>query len=301
MKQIAVISGKGGTGKTTIVASFAALAEKVVMADCDVDAATLHLLLNPKVIAQQEFRGAKLALIDGERCARCGACEGACRYGAIKEFDVDPVLCEGCGVCACVCPTDAISLQERVSGHAYISETRFGPMSHAKLGAAEANSGKLVALVRQNALQLAERHSLGLILIDGPPGIGCPVISSLTGVDLAVIITEPTLSGMHDLGRILGVARHFGLLPRVIVNMYDINAGNTDKIAEACRRNGIGVVARIPFDPTVTEAMVAGKTVIEYSPNCGASVEIRRAWEEVRSILNVGTSLGRDGAPVWEI
>ncbi|MEM3047303.1 MAG: P-loop NTPase, partial [Candidatus Bathyarchaeia archaeon] len=284
-RQIAVASGKGGTGKTTIVASFAALAGKTVVADCDVDAATLHLLLNPKVTSQQEFKGSKLASIDRDKCARCAICEGACRYHAIENLQVDPVLCEGCGVCAYVCPREAVSLQERVSGYAYVSETRFGPMSHARLLAAEANSGKLVAVVRHNAKRLAEREGLDLILIDGPPGIGCPVIASLTGVDLVVMVAEPTLSGLHDLERVLGVASHFGVKPLTIVNMYDINRGNAERIRDFCRRRGIGVIGMIPFDPTVTEAMVAGRPVAEYSPDCDASKEIEKAWGEVLDSL----------------
>lgn len=301
MKQIAIVSGKGGTGKTTLTASFAALAGEVVIADCDVDAATLHLILNPKVVSKQEFKGQKLASIDKAKCVECRLCEETCRYDAIRNLEIDPVLCEGCGVCAYICPRSAISLSERISGEAYVSETRFGPMSHAKLGAAEANSGKLVALVRQNARQLAERENLSLILIDGPPGIGCPVIASLTGIDLVVVVTEPTLSGLYDLGRILGVARHFGVIPRVIINMHDINSENAEKIIESCKRNYAEVIAKVPFDLTVTEAMVAGKPVIEYSPSCMASKEIRRAWEEIQSILNIGTSLEGDKAPVWEI
>ena len=285
MKQLVVVSGKGGTGKTTMVASFAALAGRVVVADCDVDAATLHLLLAPKVIRQQEFRGSKLASIDRNKCDECRLCERNCRYDAIKDLKIDPVLCEGCGVCAYVCPRGAIGLQDRLSGYAYISETRFGPMSHAKLGAAEANSGRLATLVRENARRLAEIEHLGLILIDGPPGIGCPVIASLTGVDLAVVVTEPTLSGLRDLERILGLASHFDVTPLVIVNTYDINKANADKIVEFCERNDVTVLARISFDPAVTEAMVAGRTVVEHAPNCTASKEILRAWHEVQSIL----------------
>lgn len=291
MKQVAVVSGKGGTGKTTMVASFAALAGRVVVADCDVDAATLHLLLAPKVMKQQEFRGSKLALIDRGKCDGCKLCERDCRYDAIKDLEIDPVLCEGCGVCAYICPRGAISLQDRNSGYAYVSETRFGPMSHARLGAAEANSGRLATLVRDNAKRLAEIESLDLILIDGPPGIGCPVIASLTGVDLAVVVTEPTLSGLRDLERILGLASHFGVTPLVIVNKYDINKMNAGKIVEFCKRNDVRVLAGISFDPTVTEAMVAGKTVVEHAPNCTASKEIRRAWHEVQSILNTDSNV----------
>ncbi|MGQ9514503.1 MAG: ATP-binding protein [Thermoproteota archaeon] len=301
MKQIAIVSGKGGTGKTTIAASFAALAGSAVIADCDVDAATLHLILNPMVVSQQEFKGSKLASIDKRKCLECGLCQKNCRYFAIRNLEIDPILCEGCGVCTLICPGDAISLSERVSGEAYISRTRFGPMSHAKLNAAAENSGKLVTLVRQNAMQLAEKENLNLIIIDGPPGIGCPVIASLTGIDLVLVVTEPTLSGLHDLERMLGVVHHFGLLPRVIINMYDINSENAEKIAESCRKNYAKVIAMVPFDQMVIEAMVAGRSVIEYSPQCIASMEIRKAWEEIQSILGIGTTGASDKAPLWEI
>ena len=288
MKEVAVVSGKGGTGKTTLTASFAALAGRIVVADCDVDAPDLHLLLDPQLISEQEFRGSKLAVIDKARCTECRVCQEACRYGAISSLKVDPVLCEGCGVCSYVCPEDAVSLIERVSGYAYTSKTRFGPMSHAKLNAGEANSGKLVALVRKNARQLAEKENCSMILIDGPPGIGCPVIASLTGVDVAVMITEPTMSGIHDLGRALGVVNHFGAKPLVIINVYDINTKNTENIVDLCGQNNVDVMGKIPFDPTVTEAMVAGKPVVEYLPNCTASVEIRKAWNGVHSVLKAG-------------
>ncbi|MGQ9718517.1 MAG: nucleotide-binding protein [Nitrososphaerales archaeon] len=287
---MAVVSGKGGTGKTTLVASFATLAGSVVVADCDVDAADLHLLLDPQVISKQEFKGSKLAIIDEDRCTECKLCEDACRFNAIKDLKVDAILCEGCGVCAYLCLEDAISLIERVSGYTYVSKTRFGPMAHAKLNAAEANSGKLVTLLRHNARQLAENGNYGFILIDGPPGIGCPVIASLTGVDLTVIVTEPTMSGLHDLRRILDVVHHFGSTPLVIINVYDISLGNTEKIVEFCRENGVKVLGKIPFDLIVTEAMVAGKTVVEYSPNCVASKKIHRVWDDLQSILEKGDS-----------
>jgi MinD superfamily P-loop ATPase len=282
MKQIAIVSGKGGTGKTSIAASFASLAGKCVIADCDVDASTLHLLLNPRVLVQQEFRGSKLASIDKEKCIECLLCEKACRYGAIRNLRVDPFLCEGCGVCAFLCPKGAIELTEKVSGYAYISETKYGPMAHAKLGAAEANSGKLVALVRQNAILLAKQKGLDLIIIDGPPGIGCPVIASLTGVDIAVMVAEPTFSGIHDLQRIMGLAEHFRLKPLAIVNMYDLNEENGARIIDFCEARCVEVLAKIPFDPSVTEAMVQGKTVVEYAPHAPASVKIREAWEKIK-------------------
>ncbi len=287
MKQVTIVSGKGGTGKTTLTASFAALANNHVVADCDVDAADLHILLNPAVKREEEFRGSRLALIDEDRCIECGICEESCRFNAINNLSIDPVLCEGCGVCVEVCPKEAISLKERVSGRIYISETRYGPMTHARLKAAEAASGKLVTLVRLNARSIAEERNLGLIMIDGPPGIGCPVIASLTGVDLAFIVTEPTISGLHDFRRMLGLVNHFGITPIVCINVYDINKGKAEEIVEFCRSIDVDVAGKIPFDPVVTKAMVAKKPVVEYSPDSLVSKKIRNIWNTILKILEV--------------
>ncbi|MCP8312726.1 MAG: 4Fe-4S binding protein [Candidatus Methylarchaceae archaeon HK02M1] len=229
------------------------------------------------------FKGSKLAVIDEARCTRCRICEEACRFGAIKDCKVDPILCEGCGVCVYLCPERVISLKEKVSGYAFISRTRFGPMSHARLNAAEANSGKLVTLVRHNARKVAEKEAYDLILIDGPPGIGCPVIASLTGVDLAIIVTESTFSGFHDLKRILEVVNHFGITPFVCINMYDINKENTEKMIEFCQKRSIQIAGKIPFDPIVTEAMIAGKPVVEYSLNSKVSKEIEEIWSKTHT------------------
>ncbi len=286
VKQITVLSGKGGTGKTTLVASFAALTKETVLTDCDVDAPDLHLLLSPQIMQTQKFVGSKVAVIDNEKCIQCGKCEELCRFNAIEELSVDPVLCEGCGVCAYICPVEAVELKERVSGYAFISKTKYGPMSHARLNPGEENSGKLVRLVRQNAKQVALTENCMLILNDGPPGIGCPVIASLGGVDMGLIVVEPTLSGIHDMERALGLLNHFETPSRVCINKYDINEENTDRIAEYCVSNGVEVVGRIPFDSIVTEAMVAGKTVVEYSPSNKVSREIEMVWERVLSALN---------------
>ena len=219
MKQITVLSGKGGTGKTTLVASFAALTQKTVITDCDVDAPDLHLLLGPQIVQTQKFIGSKVAAIDEEKCIQCGKCEELCRFNAIENFSVDPVLCEGCGVCAYICPVDAVELTERVSGYAFISKTKYGPMSHARLNPGEENSGKLVTLVMQNAKQIAETENCTLILNDGPPGIGCPVIASLGGVDMGLVVVEPTLSGIHDMERALGLLKHFKIPSLVCINL----------------------------------------------------------------------------------
>lgn len=278
------MSGKGGTGKTTVTASFAVLAGNSVIVDCDVDAANLHLLLHPEVKTRQEFY-TKKAEIDKEECIECGRCEEECRFGAISDFKVDPIHCEGCGVCNLICPVDAVRLSERVSGYAYISETRFGSMCHARLLPGESNSGKLVALVRENARKVAEAKKLSLILIDGAPGIGCPVIASVTGIDLGVLVTEPTMSGLHDMERAMGLLDHFRVPALVCINKYDLNVEKAEEIEEFCEGRGVEVVARIPFDRVVTDAMVQGKTIVEYSVDRPVSREMKRMWERVLQAL----------------
>jgi MinD superfamily P-loop ATPase len=288
MKQLTVLSGKGGTGKTTITASFSALTQNAIVADCDVDAPDLHMLLHPQIIETVEFKGSKLAVIDETKCTGCGLCREKCSFDAITEnIKVDPFACEGCGVCTIVCPPNAIALIERISGHAYISKTKHGFMSHALLSPGESNSGKLVTLVRQNAKLLAEKEHADLVLIDGSPGIGCPVIASVTGVDAALVVTEPTMSGIHDLERVLRLLRHFNVQPFVSINMYDINKDNTAKIENFCRKNGINVLGKIPFNQIVTEAMVYGKTVVEYSSRSEVSKEIKNIWNIVRRNLQL--------------
>jgi MinD superfamily P-loop ATPase len=282
VKQLTILSGKGGTGKTTLTASFAALAKNVVIADCDVDAPDLHLLLHPEVIETQKFSGSKIANIDREKCLECSICRQKCRFGAITEtLQINPIACEGCGVCTIVCPAGAMSLSERNSGYAYISKTKYGFMSHALLNPSEGNSGKLVTLVRQNANILAKRENSDFLIIDGPPGIGCPVIASVTGVDAGLVVTEPTISGIHDLKRALQLIEHFDVMPFVCINMYDINIKNTEKITSFCREHSVEVIGRIPFDAAVTEAMVRGKTIVEYMPEGAAAKEIKNVWEKI--------------------
>lgn len=287
MKQITILSGKGGTGKTTLTAAFAVLAKKVVVADCDVDAPDLHMLLHPEIIEMQEFKGSKLAVIHEAKCVKCGLCREKCRFDAITEdFNVDPFSCEGCGVCTIICHANAIVLTERISGHAYISKTKFGFMSHAMLTPSEANSGKLVTLVRQNSKILAEKENIDLIIIDGPPGIGCPVIASVTGVDAGLVVAEPTMSGIHDLKRALQLLAYFDVLPFVCVNMHDINMDNTEKIESFCKEKNVEIVGRISFSPEVTEAMVNGKTIIEYSPRSVVAKEIEAIWEKIPILMS---------------
>ena len=289
MKQLTILSGKGGTGKTTITASFAVLAKNTAVADCDVDAPDLHMLLHPEVVRTQEFKGAKLAVIDEEKCTECGLCREKCRFDAITEdIKIDSISCEGCGVCFVVCPVNAITLIERISGHAYISKTEHGFMAHAMLSPGEASSGKLVTLVRQNARILAEKEHSDLVIIDGPPGIGCPVIASVTGIDAGLVVTEPTMSGIHDLERALQLLRHFNVTPFVCVNVYDINEENTEKIVSFCKENDIEVVGKIPFNAKVTEAIVNGKPIVEYAPESDVAKEIEKMWKRVLSALKHG-------------
>lgn len=278
MKEIVVLSGKGGTGKTSIVASFAALARSKVLADCDVDAADLYLLLEPEVKEEKQFWSGQVAFIDKEKCTECGLCQELCHFEAIKHFKVNLISCEGCGFCYHVCPTDAIAMKDTMSGHSFISQTKYGYLCHARLGIAQENSGKLVALVRHNAKIIAEREELNYIITDGPPGIGCPVISSLSGVNLALVVTEPTLSGIHDLERVIGVCRHFGVPVSVCVNKYDLNEDNTNRIERYCREEGIEVGARISFDNAVTEAIVQGLPIVEYTSG-KVTQQIKELWQ----------------------
>jgi len=285
LRQLTILSGKGGTGKTTVTASFAALSNDAVFADCDVDASNLHLLLKPEVKETIEFKGLELAVIDPEKCTRCGLCEEQCRFDAIHDFQIDPVHCEGCGVCTVICPTNAVSMVERICGQAYVSETKYGPMSHARLYPGMENSGKLVSLVKQNAKKIAEENDHELVLIDCPPGIGCPVIASLSNVELGLVVVEPTLSGIHDLKRALRLLDHFNVEPLMCVNKHDLNNENTRFIKEFCREAHIEVAGLIPFDPTVTRAMVSGKPVVEFAPSCLATIAIRDLWSNIQSHL----------------
>jgi len=286
MKEVVILSGKGGTGKTTIVASFAALAKSKVLVDCDVDAADLHLLLEPQIKEENEFWSGQVAFIDKEKCTECGLCQEVCRFGAIKDYVVDKISCEGCELCSQICPVGAITMQPCMAGHWFISETGYGTLVHARLGIAEENSGKLVTLVRNNAKFIAEKQNLDCIISDGPPGIGCPAIASLSGANLALLVTEPTLSGIHDLERVIGVCRHFGIPALICINKYDINEENSCRIENYCHKEGIEVASKIPFDNVVTEAIVHRLPVVEYCHN-SVTKEIEKLW---RFILRTLTS-----------
>lgn len=289
MKEMVIVSGKGGTGKTSIVASFAALAGDAVLADCDVDAADLHLVLAAEVRRREEFRSGREAVIRQDDCVRCGACLSHCRFEAVKmhgraageaTFTVEPLSCEGCGVCVRFCPARAIDFPERLSGEWYVSDTRFGPMVHARLAIAAENSGKLVSTVRREARRIAEERGSDWLLVDGPPGIGCPVISSVTGASMALVVTEPTLSGAHDMERVLSLARHFRIPALVSVNKWDINPALADEIERQAARAGATVAGRVRYDPSVTAAQMAAVTAVEHAGP--AADDMRVLWKAIK-------------------
>ncbi|MCD4689282.1 MAG: ATP-binding protein [Desulfuromonadaceae bacterium] len=288
MKELVVISGKGGTGKTSVVASFAALAPSTVLADCDVDAADLHLILKPDIFSRNEFSGGSMAQILPEGCNGCGTCRKLCRFDAIKvnkgAYRIDPIACEGCGVCSHFCPEKTIEFGPAINGQWFLSETRHGPMAHAKLGIAQENSGKLVTLVRAQAKKLAQERGHELVIIDGSPGIGCPVIASLTGADLVLAVTEPSMSGRHDLQRVTDLAKHFGTPMIVCINKWDINEDMTRLIEQDANQQGVPVVGRIRYDRAVTEAQICGQALVEYTSS-GAAKDMRLLWETIAGLL----------------
>jgi len=283
--EVAIVSGKGGTGKTTICAALGMFAENIVMADCDVDAPDLHILLHPSIKSSSEFVASKVAVIDENLCTGCGACEDACRFHAIRDLKVDPIACEGCGVCAYVCPEGAIEMVDRQSGMLYESDTRIGRMAHAKLLPGEGNSGRLVTEVRKLSTKIANEHGLSTILIDGSPGIGCPVIATVTGLHLGIIVTEPTMSGIHDMKRILDLIKRFKVKATVIINKYDLNLENTQSIEQYCQQHDTEVLGKIKFDPIMTHSMVATKTLPEYAPDHEISRLIKKIWNRVTELL----------------
>ncbi len=349
MRELVVISGKGGTGKTSLAASFAVLAGNAVVADCDVDAADLPLVLAPRVRRREEFRSGHEAVIRQADCIRCGVCATYCRFEAVGQypsetdapaprgvhsackdcdfcqrscsvrtheilremweasgsagqpvFAIDPLACEGCGVCVRSCPVHAIDFPERACGEWFVSDTRCGPLVHARLGAAAENSGKLVSLVRAHAREIAKVGGRELIIIDGAPGIGCPVIASLTGATAALIVTEPTVSGQHDLERVAGVARHFGVPAWVCVNKWDLNLDMTEKIEAAARRRGMHIAGRVRYDKSVTAAQVAARTIVEFTAD-GVATDVRAVWNAFSAAQPmapspVSTALGHGSA-----
>ncbi len=294
MREITVISGKGGTGKTSLVAAFASLAENSVLADCDVDAADLHLILEPTIIEQQDFKSGFEVAFDPSWCSGCGECVPVCRFNAVRLEPVedrpewilprfDELACEGCGACVDVCPTEAIRLIDKVAGDLYVSKTRFGPLVHARLGIAESSSGKLVSAVRKRAKEIASEHGHDIILVDGPPGIGCPVIASLGAVDAALIVTEPSVSGVHDFERVAGVCGHFGISTHAVVNKWDLNPDMTERIESLCAEQEIGFLGKLPFEPDFVRAMVEKKSIVEYNNALEINREIERIWRVLSS------------------
>jgi len=295
VKELVVLSGKGGTGKTSLVAAFAALAERKVLADCDVDAADLHLILRPKILRVEAFEGRRRARIVADRCTACGVCAEYCRSGAIachpsgneavaKTYRVDPLACEGCGVCGLVCPSRAVEFGSGRDGEWYLSETRHGPMVHARLDPGGENSGKLVTLVRKRARELAEERHLDLLVVDGSPGIGCPVIASVAGTDLILGVAEPTLSSQHDLGRLAGLAAHFRIRMVVCLNRADLNPEIASTVERWCRARGIRVVGRIPYDPVFDRAQMQRKSVVEVGDGPAARA-LRDVWQATLAAL----------------
>lgn len=290
MFEIVVLSGKGGTGKTTLTAAFAQLAQPAVICDLDVDAPDLHMLLKPEILRTESFQSGYEAEIRPEDCTNCGTCAEMCRYDAVIPGDdapvIDPMRCEGCKVCVTFCPADAIDWRLRTCGEWYHSNTRFGRLVHAQLYPAQENSGRLVALLREQAKELARQKQISLILSDGPPGIGCPVISSVSGASFAVIVTEPTPSGRHDLARIVDLCAHFKVPAGVIVNKHDLSPARTAEIVADCEAKGLFLLGQVPFDPEVTDAMVAGQTIIEHSRGSLAQ-QVRGIWDMIaRHIKN---------------
>ena len=316
MKQLVILSGKGGTGKTSVAAAFAHLLSldnvpiRAVLADADVDASNLELVLAPKVISRESFRGGLFAEIDGELCTNCGLCAEVCRFDAIGDASqpqfrrkvesdtadapipdlpiVDPIACDGCAACVYQCPDGAITMHDQVVGEWYRSESCYGPLFHANLRPAQENSGKLVTLVKQQARLLAMDEAYDLVLVDGPPGIGCPVISAASGADLALIVAEPTAAGVHDMHRVLATAVHFNIQTLVCINKADIYPAGTAEIEAFCRERGIPIVGKIPFDLAVTEAMVQGQSVTLYAPDSPSSQALQKVWGKVTAVLQNG-------------
>ena len=299
MKEIVVISGKGGTGKTSMVASFAALAEGAILADCDVDAADLHLILEPTIEKTEDFTGGKKARIIADECISCNRCIEECRFDAIRyqvlsngekaeKPSVELVSCEGCGLCKRLCPVEAISFEPVINGQFFVSSTRHGPMVHARLGMAEGNSGKLVSLIREQARKIAEETKREMIIVDGSPGIGCPVISSITGADGILIVTEPTLSGKHDFLRVAKLAAHFRIAALVCVNKWDLNPEMADMIETEAVENGLKIAGRVRYDAKTTKAQIMKKSVVEYTDDA-VSGDIREVWGNVLGALGMGS------------
>ena len=280
MKQLTIISGKGGTGKTTIASAFAALAKEAVLVDADVDAPDLHVVMRPEAIKKEDVGGGEVARINEEKCTQCGRCEATCQFHAIDEFWVSALFCRGCAVCTLVCPVDAIEMMPKTLGQMFVSRTPYGPFVHPRMHIGESGTGRFITALRSKAEEIGTRESKELLIIDGSPGIGCSLIASITGVDAVLAVAEPTLSGIHDLERALDVAAHFGIPASVCVNKFDIHDGNTARIERSCRDRGVEIVGRIPYDPEVSRSMAQGKGVLE-SESTQVIEAIEGIWRKV--------------------
>jgi MinD superfamily P-loop ATPase len=290
MKQIVVLSGKGGTGKTTVTAALAHLASqnpdtRALLVDADVDAANLELLLAPHIIETHEFVGGQVAVFAADLCSGCGLCADVCRFDAVRAdnglYTVDTIACEGCATCKTQCPTNAITMLPQTSGRWFFSTCRYGPLFHARLSPAQESSGKLVTLLKQQACAHAVEESYPLMIVDGPPGIGCPAIAAVSGADLVVVVTEPTAAGIHDMQRVLGLTAHFGIQSLVCINKADIYPTGTEQITNHCQQNGLPVIGQLPFDLSITEAMVHGQTITAYLPDSPVSRILREIWQAI--------------------
>lgn len=290
MKQIVVLSGKGGTGKTTVTAALAHLASqnpetRAILVDADVDAANLELLMDPQIVETHEFVGGQVATIAEDVCSGCGLCADVCRFDAVRAdngfYTIDPIACEGCATCKTQCPTGAITMLPQVSGRWFFSTSRYGPLFHARLSPAQESSGKLVTLLKQQAYAHAVEECYPLIIVDGPPGIGCPAIAAVSGADLVIVVTEPTAAGIHDMQRVLGLTAHFGIQSLLCINKADLYPAGTERIVEYCQRNGLPVVGRLSFDLSLTEAMVHGQTITAYLPGHPISRLLREIWQDI--------------------
>jgi len=290
MKKITVISGKGGTGKTFLTASFASISKNKVIVDCDVDAANLYILLHPDIKKEEVFMGGYEVSINQDKCIKCGKCLTICRFDAVKTVKnknnlidkilIDKFSCEGCGACLYGCPVDAIEIKEMENGKWFISDTKYGPFIFAKLNVTSENSGKLVSKIKEEGCKIGEEIKADYVIMDGPPGIGCPVIASLSGVDIAIVVTEPTLSGISDMERVIGVAEFFKVETKVVINKYDINIENTKRIEEICKKREIDVIGYIPFSEKVFESVVQTIPYVEFS-NDSITEEIKNIWEKI--------------------
>ena len=293
MQQLVIISGKGGTGKTVISASFATLATNKVMVDADVDAANLYLLLHPDIKETHIFSGGKKAVVNPATCIQCGTCTDVCQFDAVTQIGedaavIDSLSCEGCSVCSHMCPSGAIQMEPANSGEWYVSQTSYGPFVHARLGIGEESSGKLITEIRKKAGEIAETEGKELVIIDGPPGIGCPVIASLSGVDVALVVTEPTLAGIHDMERVIQVARHFNIKAACCINKHDLNPRLSGQIEAWCEKNSIPLMGKISYNSDITQAIIQGIPPSEFKNN-QASKEIKHVWQNILRLINLNS------------